>query len=134
MLLFSKIKPRDFTSLACLVKGLCIHPKTGQSCWVLAYSDLPMTLFSGMFYEDQNTSMTWPSVLPTGWSMEWEPSTSYGSDEWCLVWAYHDITPTMSIHNRVLLSAVELFSYSLFMWNFSSFCQNKTVRAKASAY
>ena len=41
-----------------------------------------MTLFSGMFCEDQNTSMTWPSVLPTGWSMEWEQSpASNDSDE-----------------------------------------------------
>jgi len=25
--------------------------------------------------------MTWPSALPAGWTMEWEPSTSYGLDE-----------------------------------------------------
>ena len=25
-------------------------------------------------YKDPNTSLTWPSVSPTGWSMEWEPS------------------------------------------------------------
>ena len=30
---------------------------------------------------NQNTSSTRPSGLPAGWSMEWEPSTSYGSDE-----------------------------------------------------
>ena len=34
-----------------------------------------------MLSDDQNTSSTWPSALPAGWTMEWEPSTSYGSDD-----------------------------------------------------
>ena len=31
-----------------------------------------VTLISGMTCEDLNTSLTWPSVLSPGWSMEWE--------------------------------------------------------------
>jgi len=38
-------------------------------------------MFSGMLSDDQNTSSTWPSALPAGWTMEWEPSTSHGLDE-----------------------------------------------------
>jgi len=38
-------------------------------------------MFSGMLSDDQNTSSTWPNALPAGWTMEWEPSTSHGSDE-----------------------------------------------------
>ena len=53
----------------------------GQTCGVLVYSVLLVTLFSGITLEDSNNSMTWPSALPADWMMEWEPSTSYGLDE-----------------------------------------------------
>ena len=75
----------------------------GQSCWVLAYSVLLVTLFSGMTCEEPNTSLPWPSVLPAGWSMEWEPSpTSNDSAEWCHAWAYHNIYPTTVVYSCVL--------------------------------
>jgi len=51
-------------------------------------------MFLGMPADDHNNSVNWPSGLPIGWSMEWEPSTIYGSDELYHVWAYHEITPT----------------------------------------
>jgi len=83
-----------------------------------------------MFCEDQNTSMTWPSVLPTGWSMKWEPSsTSDDFTEWYRVWAYHDIYPTTVVYSSVSSSAAELLSYTLLLWNFSSFLWNKTCKS-----
>ena len=37
-----------------------------------------------MTLEDPNTSLTWPSVLPSGWSMEWEPTTTSNDlEEYC---------------------------------------------------
>ena len=63
-----------------------------------------MTLFSGITLEDPNTSLTWPSVLPSGWSMEWDPFlTSNNLAECCHAWAYHDTNPTTHVYNRVLL-------------------------------
>ena len=46
-MLFSKINSRAFTKLSCLVKGMLYTLKTGQPCWVLVYSVLLLTLFSG---------------------------------------------------------------------------------------
>ena len=67
-----------------------------------------MTLFSWMTFEDPNTGLTWPSVLPSGWSMEWEPtSTSNISEEWFHAWAYHDIYPTF-VYSYVLNSVAKL--------------------------
>ena len=77
---FQQKKPQSLHKL-CMSRAT-IYPLTGQSCRVLVYSDLLVTLFSGMTLEDPNTSLTWPSVLPTGWSMEWELSpTSNDSAE-----------------------------------------------------
>ena len=55
--------------------------KTGQSYRVLVYSDLLLIMFSGIPSDDHNNCMTWPSALPASWTMEWEPSTSYRSNE-----------------------------------------------------
>ena len=55
------------------LKGYLI-PLDGSVLLSISILRLACDLFLGMFCEDQNTSMTWPSVLPTGWSMEWEPS------------------------------------------------------------
>ena len=65
-----------------------------------------------MTLEDSNTSLSWPSVLPSGWSMEWEPSpTSNDSAELCHAWDYHDIYPTTVVYSCVFLSAAELLLY-----------------------
>ena len=72
-------------------------------------------MFSGILSDDQNTSSTWPSKLPTGWTMEWEPFTSYGSNELCHGRACHDIHPMTVGYSRVLLSAAGSLSYSLFL-------------------
>ena len=72
-------------------------------------------MFSGIRSDGQNTSSTWPSDLPTGWTMEWEPSTSYGSNELCHVRACHDIYPTTVVYSHVLLSAAGPLLYSLFL-------------------
>ena len=65
-------------------------------------------MFSEMLSNDQDINSTWPNALPAGWSMEWEPSTSYDSDEWCYVRAYYDIYPMMGVYSCVSLSAAEL--------------------------
>ena len=55
------------------LKGYYI-PLVGLVLLSIGILSLLVTLFSGMTLEDPNTSLTWPSVLPIGWSMEWEPS------------------------------------------------------------
>ena len=101
---FQQNKTQNLSKPNMFTYGITIYPQTDQSCWVLVYSVLLVTLFSGITLEDPNTSLTWPSVLPPGWSMEWDPSsTSINSVEWCHAWAYHDINPTMFVYNRVLL-------------------------------
>ena len=44
---FQQINSRAFTNLACLVKGMLYTLETGQPWWVLVYSVLLLTLFSG---------------------------------------------------------------------------------------
>ena len=53
---FQQKKPQSLHKL-CMYRAT-IYPLTGQSCWVLVYSDLLVTLFSGMTLEDPNTSLT----------------------------------------------------------------------------
>ena len=65
-------------------------------------------IFLWVFSNDQDISSTWPNALPAGWTMEWEPSTSHGLDEWCHVRAYHGIYPTKVVYSYVIFSAVEL--------------------------
>ncbi|XP_039851106.1 uncharacterized protein LOC120709503 [Panicum virgatum] len=54
------------------------RPDGVKSWWQATERPSPILVCSplGMTCEDQNTSLTWPSVLPTGWSMEWEPSST----------------------------------------------------------
>ena len=55
------------------------HP-TGKSCGVLVYSALLEAMFSGnVAVEDMVASVTWPCQLPSGWTIEWNPS-SVGED------------------------------------------------------
>jgi len=56
---FRQNKPLQPKSLACLVKWTKLYPLTGKSCWVLVYSALLVTLFSGTNFEDLIASLTW---------------------------------------------------------------------------
>ena len=58
----------SYRTMVCLV--------TGKSCWVLVYSALLVTLFSGTNFKDMIASLTWLCTLPPGWSVQWDdPST-----------------------------------------------------------
>jgi hypothetical protein len=38
-----------------------------------------VVLFSGETFEDIVTSLTWPCIIPPGWSMDWDASP--GNDD-----------------------------------------------------
>ena len=61
---FQQINSRALTNLACLVKGMLYTLKTGQSCWVLVYSVLLLTLFSGNSWY---TWWDWRHVRASSW-------------------------------------------------------------------
>ena len=77
---FQQKKTRALLSLACLDKGYC-KPLIGSVLLSISILRLLVILFSGMTLEDPNTSLSWPSVLPSGWSMEWEPSSTSNDSE-----------------------------------------------------
>lgn len=48
---------------------------TGKSCWVLVNSALLVALLSGnLDVEEFATWVTWPTQLPSGCTVEWDPS------------------------------------------------------------
>jgi len=60
-----------------------IYPKTGKPCWILVYSVLLVTLFSGIAVEVMFAGLT---ALSSGWSVEWVVSpANTNSTYWCLV-------------------------------------------------
>ena len=61
---FQQINSGAFTNLACLVKGMLYILKTGQPCWVLVYSVLLLTLFSGNSW---NAWWDWRHVRASSW-------------------------------------------------------------------
>ena len=63
-IIFQQINSRAFTSLACLVKGMLYTLKTGRPWWVLVYSVLLLTLFSGNSW---NAWWDWCHVRASLW-------------------------------------------------------------------
>ena len=77
---FQQKKTRASQALHSPAKVGYLYPLTVKSCWVLEYSALLLKpFFSGMSFEDQIASLTYPCSLPPGWSVEWDTSSA-GND------------------------------------------------------
>ena len=117
--LFSAKEDPEPYSLACLVKWTKVYPLTGKPCWVLVYSALLVSLFSGEAFEEMIAGVTWPCNLPPGWSVVWDgPSADADSDpqEWCLVWTLSRCLVTARC--RMLLPLNNELSWTVVVKNF----------------